>query len=122
MISLDFIERCQHGSDKLGIVSVLPVVHRDDADRFHLFPLDYGHRLTPPLYRWMGLDMIDALLNSHILTLLSRMMLVRCGRTFSLFRRAGSIERPEDYRLTMSDDLWNKHSRKSSGFMSIPGR
>ena len=24
-------------------------------------------------------------------------------------------------RLTMPADLWNKHSRKDSGFMSIPG-
>jgi hypothetical protein len=24
-------------------VPVLAVIHRDDANRFHFFPLDYGH-------------------------------------------------------------------------------
>ncbi len=43
-IPFDFVECRQKGADKIGVVSVFAVVHRDDADRFHLFPFDYGHR------------------------------------------------------------------------------
>ena len=42
-ILFDFIEGRQDCPDKIGVLSVLAVVHRDDSDRFHLFPFDSGH-------------------------------------------------------------------------------